>query len=243
MLQKLSIRPDNIYITKLLDIVVPETSEDRMLEWVIIVMEYLPFDLREAIVTHQMRNLTEDHIVVILFNLLSAVEFLHSAGLMHRDLKPANILINSSCQVKLCDFGSARPILLQSCNAAGKPNEMKDARLCPRLRPLSPELDCRSLEVSSALQTLQLSNIKSRKAGSRNKNLVSPKNTEKISTKISGGLAKGLLSPNNQRTSIAHFNSFKNPRAKRIMVNCDFVKSGSKIQKAMKRRQIAEVQR
>ena len=97
MLQKLSIRPDNIYITKLLDIVVPETSEDGMLEWVIIVMEYLPFDLREAIITHQMRHLTEDHIVVILFNLLSAVEFLHLAGLMHRDLKPANVLIDSSC--------------------------------------------------------------------------------------------------------------------------------------------------
>ena len=119
---------------------------------------------------------------------------------------------------------------------------MKDARLCPRLRPLSPKLDCRSLEVNSALQTLQLRNIKSRKAGSRNKNIMSPKNTEKNSTKISGGLAKGLLSPNVQRTTIAHFSSFKHPKAKRIIVNCDFAKSGSKIQKAMKRRQIADVQ-
>jgi serine/threonine protein kinase len=27
---------------------------------------------------------------------------------MHRDLKPANFLINSSCHVKICDFGLSR---------------------------------------------------------------------------------------------------------------------------------------
>ena len=30
---------------------------------------------------------------------------------MHRDIKPANILLNSSCHVKLCDFGAARSLL------------------------------------------------------------------------------------------------------------------------------------
>lgn len=33
---------------------------------------------------------------------------MHSAGIVHRDLKPNNILINSDCEIKLCDFGLAR---------------------------------------------------------------------------------------------------------------------------------------
>ena len=33
---------------------------------------------------------------------------MHSANVMHRDLKPANILVNSNCDLKICDFGLAR---------------------------------------------------------------------------------------------------------------------------------------
>ena len=33
---------------------------------------------------------------------------MHSVGIVHRDLKPNNILINSDCEIKLCDFGLAR---------------------------------------------------------------------------------------------------------------------------------------
>lgn len=28
---------------------------------------------------------------------------------MHRDLKPRNLLVNSNCDLKICDFGLARP--------------------------------------------------------------------------------------------------------------------------------------
>ena len=56
------------------------------------------------------KTLTEDHVKVIMYNLLSSMRFFHAADLMHRDIKPANILIDHRCQIKLCDFGSARPI-------------------------------------------------------------------------------------------------------------------------------------
>jgi len=32
----------------------------------------------------------------------------HSAHVLHRDLKPSNILLNASCDLKICDFGLAR---------------------------------------------------------------------------------------------------------------------------------------
>ena len=47
------------------------------------------------------------------------MKFLHKAKVIHRDLKPANILINSFCQVTICDFGCATVSL-------GKPDKSKD---------------------------------------------------------------------------------------------------------------------
>lgn len=59
-------------------------------------------------------EIEEDHIVTMLFNMICALNFLHSANIMHRDLKPANFLINSSCHVKICDFGLSRACVEKS---------------------------------------------------------------------------------------------------------------------------------
>jgi len=46
--------------------------------------------------------------IVILYNILCAVNYIHNAGIIHRDLKPENILLDLDCNVKICDYGLAR---------------------------------------------------------------------------------------------------------------------------------------
>lgn len=35
---------------------------------------------------------------------------MHSANVIHRDLKPSNLLVNSNCDLRVCDLGLARGI-------------------------------------------------------------------------------------------------------------------------------------
>ncbi|KAK6467694.1 mitogen-activated protein kinase 1 [Huso huso] len=39
---------------------------------------------------------------------LLLLQYIHSANVLHRDLKPSNLLINTTCDLKICDFGLAR---------------------------------------------------------------------------------------------------------------------------------------
>ncbi|KYB24762.1 hypothetical protein TcasGA2_TC034941 [Tribolium castaneum] len=52
--------------------------------------------------------LTEERASPIIWDLVSALNYLHSHRVLHRDLKPQNILIDSKNRAKLCDFGFAR---------------------------------------------------------------------------------------------------------------------------------------
>ena len=42
------------------------------------------------------------------YQILRGLKYLHSANVMHRDLKPKNLLVNSNCDLKICDLGLAR---------------------------------------------------------------------------------------------------------------------------------------
>ena len=60
----------------------------------------------------------------MIYNILRALKFLHSANVIHRDIKPSNILVNENCHVRICDFGLARS-LPKSCMGKGSGNSKR----------------------------------------------------------------------------------------------------------------------
>lgn len=74
------------------------------------------------------QKLNDDHIKLLIYQLLRGLKYIHSAGVIHRvieskfffkehliiflylfkDLKPSNIVVNENCDLKIVDFGLAR---------------------------------------------------------------------------------------------------------------------------------------
>ncbi|KAG6848571.1 MAPK protein hog1 [Arthromyces matolae] len=75
------------------------------LENVYFVTELLGTDLHRLL---NFRTLEKEFVQYFLYQILRGLKFVHSAGIVHRDLKPSNILVNENCDLKICDFGSAR---------------------------------------------------------------------------------------------------------------------------------------
>lgn len=74
-----------------------------------VVFELLDTDMGKLIKDTD-QELTVQHVRWFLYQLLLGMKYIHSAGVIHRDLKPANILLTEACDLKICDFGLARPV-------------------------------------------------------------------------------------------------------------------------------------
>jgi len=90
----------------LLDIINPRSKEE--FEDLYLVMPYMNTDLHRLVRSET--DYSEDHVAYMVYQILCGLKYMHSAHVIHRDLKPGNILVNSDCQVKICDFGLARGI-------------------------------------------------------------------------------------------------------------------------------------
>jgi len=91
----------------LLDIL-PPTGDKKDWKDVYIVSELMDTDLHYII--HSKQPLTDEHFKYFLYQILRGVHAIHSAHVLHRDLKPGNLLVNKNCDLKICDFGLARPV-------------------------------------------------------------------------------------------------------------------------------------
>jgi tRNA A-37 threonylcarbamoyl transferase component Bud32 len=88
------------------------------------------------------RPLPLDEALGIAADVLRGLGYAHSKGIIHRDIKPANILLTSSGQAKIADFGVARPLhssLTATRSLVGTPNYMSPEQV--KTAPVSTRSD------------------------------------------------------------------------------------------------------
>merc|ERR1719515_645864 len=97
-------------IVRLLNVLRADNDQD-----IYLITDYMESDLHAVI---RANILEEIHKQYIIYQLLKSLKFMHSGQMLHRDIKPSNILLNSECQVKVCDFGLARSVMQQNDHSA-----------------------------------------------------------------------------------------------------------------------------
>lgn len=91
-------------IISLKDILRPPSYEE--FRDIYLISELMDTDLHQIIKSDQ--ELTDKHVQYLMYGILRGLKCIHSANVLHRDIKPSNILLNSNCDLKICDFGLAR---------------------------------------------------------------------------------------------------------------------------------------
>lgn len=92
-------------IIGLLDVFTPATNLDTFND-VYLVTHLMGADLNNIVKT---QKLSDEHVQFLVYQILRGMKYVHSAGIIHRDLKPSNIAVNEDCELKILDFGLARP--------------------------------------------------------------------------------------------------------------------------------------
>lgn len=93
-------------VVGLLDLIHP--AQNYEFEDIYMVLDFMETDLHKIIYSKNV--LTDEHFQYFVYQILKALKYIHSAKVIHRDLKPSNLLLNSNCDLKICDFGLARGV-------------------------------------------------------------------------------------------------------------------------------------
>lgn len=97
------------------------TSENEGDKYLNLVFEYVPETLHSIAKKY---NATVGstpllHIKLYMYQLARAMAHIHGLGVTHRDLKLQNVLVDEKTfSLKLCDFGSAKPLIVGEANVA-----------------------------------------------------------------------------------------------------------------------------
>ena len=94
-------------VIRIIDIIPPAPNADDF-DDIYIVQDLMETDLHRIIYSKQ--SLSIDHVQYFVYQILRGLKYIHSANVLHRDLKPSNLLLNSNCDLKICDFGLARGV-------------------------------------------------------------------------------------------------------------------------------------
>jgi len=106
-----------------------------------IVMDFMETDLHKII--YSKNTLSDEHIQYFAYQILKGLKYIHSADVLHRDLKPSNLLLNSNCDLKICDFGLARGF------KSGGENELTEYVVTRWYR--APEVMCSCQDYSTGI--------------------------------------------------------------------------------------------
>ncbi|KAF0767305.1 mitogen-activated protein kinase p38b-like isoform X1 [Aphis craccivora] len=105
MLKHMNHENITLNVIGLLDVFTPANTINNFNQ-LYMVTHLMGADLNNIIRT---QKLSDDHVQFLVYQILRGLKYIHSAGIIHRDLKPSNIGVNEDCELKILDFGLARP--------------------------------------------------------------------------------------------------------------------------------------
>ncbi|CAG9801574.1 unnamed protein product [Chironomus riparius] len=172
-----------------------------------VVMEYLEGGALTDIVTHD--RMDEEQIATVCKQVLKALAYLHSQGVIHRDIKSDSILLASDGRVKLSDFGFCAQVsqeLPKRKSLVGTPYWMSPEVISRLL--YGPEVDIWSLGIM-VIEMIDAEppffNEPPLQAMRRIRDMPppTPKNIHKVSPRLRRFLDKMLVRDPSQRASAA----------------------------------------
>ncbi len=114
---------------------------DRSRGWLI--LELMRGNLKQAL---EAGPIDLDYLRIVLAGSLSALDFLHSHGIIHGDIKPSNLLVDAQGRVKLGDFGLARRAANEEGSLLkGTTKYMAPELISAQFGPVGPASDLYSL--------------------------------------------------------------------------------------------------